>query len=204
MTQSGHIENYHSKMDKFRNIPWSRIFAEGTAIVVSILLAFWIQAWWENRQQQQEEHAILTSLIDEFLEKKERLNRDRLINESILETTKNLLEVALDPNANIDEDEMNQALADIWWTHDESDWEMAIMEGLIASGDISRITNSELRRNLGEWPIRVDRVKLYYRLDRDFYVNWIDPYLTSNAFLPAVANQETHYTWNSRREALFE
>ncbi len=33
-----------------RSIPWPRILAEGFAIVVSILLAFGIQAWWEGRQ----------------------------------------------------------------------------------------------------------------------------------------------------------
>jgi hypothetical protein len=34
-----------------RSIPWPRIFAEGIAIVPSILLAFDIQAWWEGRQE---------------------------------------------------------------------------------------------------------------------------------------------------------
>ena len=179
-------------MDKILSISWTRIFAEGTAIVFSILLAFWIQAWWEDRQHQQEERAILTSLMNEFLDKKERLNRDRLINRSIHETTRHLIEVALNPDAGIDEDEMNRALADIWWFFDETDWEMAVLEGLIASGDISRLSNSELRRNLGQWPIRVGRVRLYYRMDLEYYERRMEPYLNSNAFLPAIANQETH------------
>jgi hypothetical protein len=34
-----------------RSIPWPRILAEGGAIVVSILLAFGIQAWWEGAQE---------------------------------------------------------------------------------------------------------------------------------------------------------
>jgi hypothetical protein len=38
-----------------RQIPWPRIFAAGVAIVVSILLAFGIQGWWEGRQEQREE-----------------------------------------------------------------------------------------------------------------------------------------------------
>jgi hypothetical protein len=32
------------------NIPWKRLSAEGLAIVVSILLAFWIDAWWDTRK----------------------------------------------------------------------------------------------------------------------------------------------------------
>jgi len=31
------------------NLSWARILAEGSAILVSILLAFEIQAWWEER-----------------------------------------------------------------------------------------------------------------------------------------------------------
>ena len=37
-----------------RSIPWPRILAEGVAIVVSILLAFGIQAWWEDSQDRAE------------------------------------------------------------------------------------------------------------------------------------------------------
>ncbi len=46
-----------------RPVPWPRIFAEGLAIIVSILLAFGIQAWWEDRQQRQEERILLAGLL---------------------------------------------------------------------------------------------------------------------------------------------
>ena len=49
-------------MSKFREIPWPRIFAEGAAIVVSILLAFWIQAWWQERVDRADESASLARL----------------------------------------------------------------------------------------------------------------------------------------------
>ncbi len=32
-----------------RQIPWLRVFGEGLVIVVSILLAFGIEAWWAER-----------------------------------------------------------------------------------------------------------------------------------------------------------
>jgi len=35
-----------------RSIPWPRILAEGVAIVLSILLAFGIQAWGEGQVQE--------------------------------------------------------------------------------------------------------------------------------------------------------
>jgi hypothetical protein len=38
-----------------RQIPWLRVFVEGVVIVGSILLAFGIDAWWEERQEGVEE-----------------------------------------------------------------------------------------------------------------------------------------------------
>lgn len=45
-----------------REIAWDRIAAEGVAIVISILLAFSIQAWWEDRNERIDELEVLTAL----------------------------------------------------------------------------------------------------------------------------------------------
>ena len=46
-------------------IPWLRVFVEGVVIVGSILLAFGIQAWWDDRQEREEEGRILAGLLQE-------------------------------------------------------------------------------------------------------------------------------------------
>ena len=38
-----------------RTIPWLRVLVEGVVIVVSILLAFGVQAWWEGQQERRDE-----------------------------------------------------------------------------------------------------------------------------------------------------
>ena len=53
-------------MTNSRNTHWPRIFAEGGAIVVSILLAFWIDAWWDDRADEQQERALLNALLQDF------------------------------------------------------------------------------------------------------------------------------------------
>ncbi len=53
-------------MANTNNIQWKRISAEGAAIVVSILLAFTIEAWWEKYQDRSEEQGILLGLKSEF------------------------------------------------------------------------------------------------------------------------------------------
>ena len=49
-----------------REIPWPRILAEGTAVVVSILLAFSIDAWWDERKERADEHQVLLGLKAQF------------------------------------------------------------------------------------------------------------------------------------------
>lgn len=43
--------------------PVARIFAERPAIIVSILLAFGIQAWWDDRLDRREERILLAGLL---------------------------------------------------------------------------------------------------------------------------------------------
>jgi len=49
-----------------RKIPLPRVLAEGTAIVASILLAFAIDAWWDERKDRANEQQILLALKSEF------------------------------------------------------------------------------------------------------------------------------------------
>lgn len=53
-------------MSESQVIPWKRIAVEATAIVASILLAFTIDAWWDDRKERVEEREILESLQVEF------------------------------------------------------------------------------------------------------------------------------------------
>jgi hypothetical protein len=49
-----------------QEIPWKRLSLEATAIVVSILLAFSIDAWWNERQENVREKHQIQALITEF------------------------------------------------------------------------------------------------------------------------------------------
>ena len=58
-------------------IPWLRVFVEGVVIVGSILLAFGLQAWWEGRQEREEEQQYVVALLDEMRAAEAELERDR-------------------------------------------------------------------------------------------------------------------------------
>ena len=59
-----------------RDIPWTRLIAEGTAIVVSILLAFSIDAWWAERVELQAQSLELERLHDELSELRRQLDTE--------------------------------------------------------------------------------------------------------------------------------
>ena len=61
-------------MGKIREIPWPRVFAESAAIVISILLAFGIQAWWEERVERNDESEQLQRLRTEFVTNIDRID----------------------------------------------------------------------------------------------------------------------------------
>ena len=55
-------------MSDVKNVQWRRLAAEIAAIVLSILLAFAIDAWWEDRGDQKSEQWLLQRLKADFTE----------------------------------------------------------------------------------------------------------------------------------------
>jgi hypothetical protein len=56
-----------------RNIPWMTISVEAVAVVMSILLAFSIDAWWTEKKENEVEHVALLALRDDFMASREQL-----------------------------------------------------------------------------------------------------------------------------------
>ena len=53
-------------MTDTQNIPWKRITVEAAAIVASILLAFAIDAWWDELRDRVVERNVLSTIRAEF------------------------------------------------------------------------------------------------------------------------------------------
>jgi len=133
-----------------RSAPWPRILAEGFAIVVSILLAFGIQAWWEGRREAEDESEIMAGLRTEFQE----IEQDLLRYMDYYRFTGSDIEALLSvdggkPRA------MSTASADsAFWsllfipTYDPG---QATLDGLVASGRLERLRSRPLRDALNLW-----------------------------------------------------
>lgn len=75
-------------------IPWARISAEGAVIVVSILLAFSIDAWWENRTEREAELWLLDRLHSDFSEIQSNLEIVRADHQQTYDACVAILDVA--------------------------------------------------------------------------------------------------------------
>ena len=190
-------------MSNVRKISWSKILAEGAAIVISILLAFWIDAWWEGRQQRYNETILLQALLDDLTEKKIRLEYALNFNEAILVSATRLLNSGEDPKLKSDQDEIDRLIGLVWWYNDPTIWDSAPMSSLVVGGDLSRISNPELLQQLSELQLSLSSLKNVYLNDQRFHNDVLIPFFITNVNLPQVANATKHTPGDPENEYVF-
>ena len=169
-------------MEKSREIPWPRIFAEGIAIVVSILLAFWIQAWWEGRQDNVEEQRILVVLKSEFEQNLEIIEREISYSRAVMASILQLFDGA-SGQSDLTEETVDKLIGDItWWGHG------IFSTAATQSIDLTKIENFELRQLLTEVTNAYQKSMRSQFQDEDYAKNVIVPYLSTRASFPQIAN----------------
>lgn len=179
-------------MKQGRNIPWPRILAEGTIIVASILLAFWIDAWWEGRQAKAAEDVVLQTLLDDLLAKRQLLiERNRFVG-AIRESAETLLRISSGKLKSPGENAIDELISDTWWVSNEAQWTSAPLESLVASGDLSLISNPELVQSLEALRVAIERVKYHSRNDQDFHTRTMTPFMIEHADMAQITARMKH------------
>ena len=159
------------------NIRWITVVAEGVAITVSILLAFAIDAWWDDRREADEVSAALISVLEDmqsssFLVNK-NLSSSRLRHRSI----ESLLEASIRNDSRLDSPVIDQKLSDLYWYQGESLIRDAGINSLIFSGMFAKIDDQELRRELARWPARIDYLQTQFSQHKQFLDNVWWPFM---------------------------
>jgi DnaJ-domain-containing protein 1 len=131
-------------MNTVREIPWPRILAEGTAIVVSILLAFSIQAWWDDRQDQNDERVILRSLQAEFDQVQSQIESVSRSVGATRDSAIQLLNAAVGSEITLTDREIDRLLYDQTWYISQAYLANHELNTMMSSGDISLISNIRL------------------------------------------------------------
>jgi hypothetical protein len=164
-------------MKESQEIPWKRIFVEATAIVASILLAFAIDAWWQNRTDRFVEAQYLQAMRADLLRSLELLDE----NEATQRRQVGYLESLLLTNGDTPySDELRRWLDDGLFDVGTYQPQISALHELESSGQTQIIQNQDLRRALAS--VRqsmngLENVQSDFQLSQQML---IDPFLVDN------------------------
>lgn len=93
-----------------QKIAWSRTLAEGAAILVSILLAFWIDAWWAGREEDELSQSYLLGLREDFTQVESELGKHINFIADIMRASRTVLTMASGPDSELLSDSFSGAM----------------------------------------------------------------------------------------------
>ena len=138
-------------MNQAQNIPWKRISIEAAAIVASILLAFAIDAWWDDRHERIEELRILDTLRAEFLSNVESIPTYIERHQISADSTQALLDMmkAAEPGSTVSFPAARLARV---LGHSTTNPHSGALDAILQSGELRYINNPAIREKLAAWP----------------------------------------------------
>lgn len=174
-------------MTRLHNIPWLRICAESVAIVVSILFAFAIDAWWGASIERDREQRILHAVLDDLDQTKANLLDGINFNFAVHGSNLKLLRVLTSNDGAVSQEEFDRLLLDMSWWDSEYPFSAGSVNSVIASGDLALIRNQEIRRFIADWPTRVTLIEKNRHQDFIFFWDLWAPFLRKNGLVPQLS-----------------
>ena len=164
-----------------RQIPWPRIFAEGIAIVVSILLAFGIQAWWEAYQDWGDEQATLVRVHDELVAERERVLLFEGLHGETASTSLSFVGLidelgGVPGTIRVPDRQLARLIHTPSW-----ETETPSLDGLLQSGGIEMIGDADVRAAIARWDSRVQDTRSSEDAAGQFVSTQLLPALISRA-----------------------
>jgi hypothetical protein len=181
-------------MADLQKIQWRRIAVESVAIVISILFAFAIDAWWEERQERVEEAEILVGLEQEFRET-QALIEDKLRQYGLMKTAVAELLVAFERNA-WKYEAMSIDAAFQWLISPTSiEFGGGVLDAVVSAGRLEIISDKILRAKLAGWQAVMDEVRDDEVGNADLILNQIIPYITRTGVSTGHGGMEKYGEW---------
>jgi len=173
-------------------IPWKRIAIEAAAIVASILLAFAIDAWWADRQARIEVRETLAIVLSDFRESKEGIHFRQVRAEEKMKAIEQLMEASFAESNNLSEQTIDRLLGGTAWFAVGNTLSIEALDTLLDSGQLQTIENSDLRRDLADWPRYYDYVDKVIERDAALHENVWLPLMMEIGYLPQLAVTMNH------------
>jgi len=130
---------------------WRRVLGEGTVIVLSILLAFGIEAWWERRGEIVSERAALEALAADFAAADSILAERILAIDSGAVAAQQIIDL-VGPDASPEDAAELPSLIPRIIRRPTFEPPMGTLEALLGSGELRLIRSGELKAALASFP----------------------------------------------------
>jgi hypothetical protein len=173
-----------------KDIPWLRVFVEGAVIVGSILLAFALDAWWDNQSREDELRDQLEVVAREMESAREALQRVLSVHDLNADLAEHLTS-ALSQVAEGSEVVVSDTLIGPLFPQATADVTTGSLDVFIAAGGLALIEDPGIRRDLLDWPTRIEDLLDDEVYLRNFAAADLASYLRANY---AVANAELRST----------
>lgn len=152
-----------------------RTLGEVGVIVVSILLAFSLDAWWEERQRDAEAEDLVRALQVEFEDAESELERVRLRHDQVVTAADEVL-LQLRREEEASAAVPASTLASLLLTP-TTDPPRGTLDALLASGDLGLIRDEQLRGRLADWPAALSDYQEEEQAARSFVLEELVPAL---------------------------
>jgi hypothetical protein len=158
-------------------LPKTRLLAEGAAIVVSILLAFAIDAWWGTAGEERERRAMLVQIQTDFEAMRASADRVRRIQAEHLKSASELLSL-IGPSAPTHSPRADTLLAlVISGPYAEFHGDRGTLTAAAGRGEW--VEDAQLRQLLAEWPGLVAQVAVFHGERASLLQSRFGPFLQS-------------------------
>jgi len=168
-----------------------RFLVEGVVIVVSILLAFAIDAGWAERLERREEAEIIVGLREEFEEYRDALMRGIDQHDRMMAAMFDILESVRVGEWTSREVTIDEAIGAAM-EPPTSDLGNGVRDALIQAGRLELVSDPVLRRQLAVWPRYFEELLDDQVLGRSIVIEEVLPYLASRG-LPLSAIMASVY-----------
>lgn len=152
-----------------------RLSLEFVVIVTSILAAFGLEAWWNQRVEDVQTRARLEVLHEEFVASRAQLDRESEHLESARRALVGLLN-HISPTAPLVSLDSLTVLMDLSFRHATVEVQTGSLQALLASGQLAAIDHVELTGLLAAWPAAVADVRRKTQMvedNRELIINYL-------------------------------
>ena len=161
-------------------------------IIVSILLAFWIDAWWDGRQEHEDERTILMALLGEFQQIRQNIDDVQTYQVAIRESAISLIKHSVDTDPSVAEEEIDRLLEQQLWISSPANFAAPELEAVISRGGMALVSSRDLRLLLQSWPAKFDWIASAMQEDLDFVNRDLGPFLSENTSFLQLMESGTH------------